>query len=78
MSSANRGDRIRTCDLLTPSQTPPLENTGLTGDHPHSPPHSPAKPAPDDPRLAVLVEAWPDLPEPIRRAVLAMVEAGRG
>jgi len=25
----------------------------------------------------MLVEAWPDLPEPIRRAVLAMVEAGQ-
>jgi hypothetical protein len=27
--------------------------------------------------LARLVTAWPDLAEPIRRAILAMVEAGR-
>lgn len=31
---------------------------------------------PVDPQLARLVAAWPDLPEPIRRAMLAMVEAG--
>ncbi len=28
----------------------------------------------DDERLAVIVAAWPDLPEPIRRAMRAMVQ----
>jgi hypothetical protein len=27
------------------------------------------------PDLAAVVKAWPNLPEPIRRAILAMVEA---
>ena len=29
--------------------------------------------APADPDLARVVEAWPDLPEPLRRAVLALI-----
>jgi hypothetical protein len=33
--------------------------------------------APSDPNLAAVVAAWPDLPEAIRRAVLALVESGR-
>jgi hypothetical protein len=33
------------------------------------------KPAPVDPDLARVVEAWPDLAEPIRRAVLALVSS---
>lgn len=32
---------------------------------------------PADPDLARLVEAWPNLPEPIRRAVLALVGSVR-
>ena len=28
-----------------------------------------------DPDLAKVVEAWPRLPEPIKRAILAMIEA---
>ena len=35
--------------------------------------------APNDPDLAAVVNAWPTLPDPIRRAVLALVEAvGKG
>jgi len=30
-----------------------------------------------DPDLARLLTAWPDLPEPIRRGILALVEAVR-
>ncbi|HJZ54481.1 MAG TPA: hypothetical protein VKE74_05960 [Gemmataceae bacterium] len=39
-----------------------------------SPPDVPPDvPAPNDPELARVVGAWPNLPEPIRRAVLALV-----
>jgi hypothetical protein len=34
--------------------------------------------SPPPPELLRVVEAWATLPEPIRRAVLAMVEAGAG
>jgi hypothetical protein len=37
-------------------------------------PHGPADLPPD---LALAASAWPSLPEPIRRAVLALVEAGK-
>ena len=30
-----------------------------------------------DPALAALIDAWTDLPEPVRRGILAMVEAAR-
>jgi len=33
---------------------------------------------PDDPGLAAVVEAWPDLPEAIRAGILAMVRATSG
>ena len=32
---------------------------------------------PDDPELADVVKAWPTLPEPIRRAVLALIGAAK-
>jgi hypothetical protein len=31
-----------------------------------------------DPKLAALVTAWADLPEHIKAAVLALVDAGKG
>jgi hypothetical protein len=37
-----------------------------------APPVAPIRPV--DPDLARVLNAWPDLPEPIRRAVLALVE----
>jgi hypothetical protein len=30
-----------------------------------------------DPDLARILDAWPTLPAPIRRAILALVESGR-
>jgi hypothetical protein len=42
-------------------------------DRPHVPQHVPA--APNDPDLARILEAWPTLAEPIRRAMLALVES---
>jgi hypothetical protein len=33
--------------------------------------------SPVDPDLVRVVDAWPSLPEPIRRAVLALVESSR-
>jgi hypothetical protein len=36
------------------------------------------KPAPEtDPDLTRVMDAWPGLPEPIRRAILALVDNGR-
>jgi hypothetical protein len=32
------------------------------------------KPAEIDPRLARILDTWPTLPEPIRRAMLALIE----
>jgi hypothetical protein len=34
-------------------------------------------PATDDPDLAAVVEAWPELPEALRAGILAMVKAAR-
>lgn len=31
-----------------------------------------------DPELATLVDAWADLPDPVRRGILAMIEAAKG
>jgi len=31
-----------------------------------------------DPELAALIDGWADLPEPVRRGILAMVEATTG
>jgi hypothetical protein len=31
-----------------------------------------------DPDLAAVVDAWPDLPDPIKAAVLALVRTARG
>lgn len=33
---------------------------------------------PHDPDLAALIAAWPDLPEPVRAGISAMVRAARG
>ena len=52
---------------------PKPANTSGDGVAPHGPLHVPA--GPTDPDLARVVAAWPELPEPIRRAVLALVEA---
>ena len=32
----------------------------------------------NDPALAKVIDAWPDLPEAIQKAILAMVEASAG
>jgi hypothetical protein len=37
-----------------------------------------ARTAISDPALAALIDAWPDLPQPVRRGILAMVEAAKG
>ena len=40
------------------------------------PPSGPATPV-TDPDLARILDAWPTLPAPIRRAVLALIESGQ-
>ena len=50
------------------------ESGALPGDS--DPNRTPATPT--DPQLAAVVAAWPNLPEPIRRAVLALIGAGGG
>jgi len=37
-----------------------------------------ARAAISDPELVALIDAWPDLPEPVRRGILAMIEAAKG
>jgi hypothetical protein len=32
----------------------------------------------DDPELATIIDAWPTLPETIRRGIVAMVESAKG
>jgi len=56
----------------TPRNIAPSETGGA---------ESGAQPAPkaiSDPALADLIDAWADLPEPVRRGILAMVEAAKG
>jgi hypothetical protein len=48
-------------------------NTSGDGATTHVPQHVPA--APDDPDLARIIAAWPTLAEPIRRAIMALVES---
>ena len=50
---------------------------GVAQETQKSTPEAVAMPADVDPELAAVVAAWPDLPEPIRRAIRAMVEAGK-
>jgi hypothetical protein len=40
--------------------------------------HSSARDSQIDPALARIIDLWPELPEPIRRAVLALIEHLRG
>jgi hypothetical protein len=51
----------------------PGKSQGATGGGAKSGADSTA-PSPADPDLACLIEAWPTLPEPIRRAMLALIE----
>jgi hypothetical protein len=39
--------------------------------------HTLARESPIDPALARIVAAWPTLPEPIRKAMLALAESGK-
>jgi hypothetical protein len=48
-------------------ETPPFGDAGSL--------HNPAE---TDPDLARIIAAWPTLPEPIRRAMLALVESAPG
>ena len=66
-----------------PSPSTPSCPPGTAGARPESDlpgdPNPPAEPHPPaDPELARVVEAWPALPEALRRAVVALVEASRG
>ena len=44
----------------------------------NTPPLYPSEPRPSDPELAAVVDAWPRLPEAMRKAVAAMVSAAAG
>jgi hypothetical protein len=56
-------DYAKTCDSNT-AACPVLVQTNP----------DPASVVPIDPRLARILDAWPTLPEPIRRAMLALIE----
>lgn len=69
-----------------------LEMTGLGSEHPSQIRRKSAKSDPDGaksgarpdlsrnitPEMAGLIAAWASLPEPVRRGILAMVEAAKG
>jgi hypothetical protein len=50
---------------------------GVRENSPEPPAYSLSRETANDPELGKLVDAWPTLPEPIRRAILALVESGR-
>ena len=60
----------------------PVENRTSRKQAAQNPAQLPTKPAepktPTDPDLSRIVAAWPTLPEPIRRAVLALVGSAAG
>ena len=53
---------------LTPSKTPISTSGGAKSDAPDAP-----KP-PQDPDLAALVKAWPELPQHIKQAIKALAQ----
>ena len=44
---------------------------------PNQPLEDPSQARPTDADLTRVLDAWPQLPEPLRRAILALVESGR-
>jgi hypothetical protein len=50
---------------------------GFAQPDPTQPLDSPAPAPTTDPDLVRILDAWPQLPAPIRRAILALVESGR-
>ena len=61
--------------LISPPQsTGPKQDTDKC---PEPLAYSLARKTENDRDLARIVDAWPSLPEPIRRAMLALVESGR-
>jgi hypothetical protein len=84
MSTAEGGTRtltsLRTPDFESVNPTPESANPSDVTD---KPPLRLARPLaqelqnrPSDPALARIVEAWPKLPEAIRKAMLALAESG--
>lgn len=84
----NRGERIRTSDLLTPSQNLESPNCLKTRDLRGSDPGGAAPCAaqiggtataevPTDPGLSTIIAAWDGLPAAVRTGMVAMVEAAR-
>ncbi len=71
------GEGTRTPDIqihsLTAANPKPVVPQGICGDAPAVV----AQRLPNDPDLARLVAAWPSLPEPIRRAVLALIDSAQ-
>ena len=76
------GERIRTVDIHvgnvtdTDSQTPanqPVTKSAPTVCSKYA--ANRAGNSPPDPALAALIEAWPTLPDAIKRAILAMIDA---
>ncbi len=79
--ASNRAGRIRTVDLLTPSQAGRVRSPAKSSTY--------DKPVPDtststssqeqiDPDLAVLIDRWPTLPAAVKAGIVAMVEAAAG
>ena len=55
----------------------PVKTSGETAPRPYRACAKPPDAEAPDPALARIIRAWPELPEPIRRAMLALVESGK-
>ena len=60
-------DTARTCE--SPSATP--------SNNPSSKPGNSTANVPDDPDLAVVTDAWPELPAAVRAGIVAMIQAAK-
>ncbi len=68
ISTENAETCERAADAPTTGPTIPAQDSA-----PENPPYTPT-----DPDLARVVSAWPALPDPIRRAMLALIETSKG
>ena len=65
--SSSEGDGTRTRNLRIDSPTPDIVKQGLTAEFAREFAH-------DDPDLTELVDRWPDLDEPIKAVILALIK----
>ena len=65
-------------DLQSAASTPQTPSRAkVSGNTPPRPHRAPTKTSALDPDLARLIDAWPTLPDPIKAAVLALLDSAR-